>query len=152
MRTDHRLDALYREHADQLWRGVYAYVADRDIASDAVAEAFAQCLRRGDAVRSPRRWLWTTAFRVAAGEMKRRGGLSELRDDRTYETPDRAWALVAALRTLPERQRAAVVLHYYAGYSTAEIGRIVGSSGATVRVHLSRARKRLRDLLEEEDV
>jgi RNA polymerase sigma-70 factor (ECF subfamily) len=151
VRTDSRLDVLYREHADRLWRGVYSYTGDPDVTSDAVAEAFAQCLRRGERVRSPKPWLWQTAFRIAAGEMKRRGELSELKDNRAYETPEKAWALLAALRSLPERQRAVLVLHYYAGYQTGEIGEIVGSSAATVRVHLSRGRKRLRELLEEED-
>jgi RNA polymerase sigma factor (sigma-70 family) len=44
-----------------------------------------------------------------------------------------------------------LVLRYYAGYSVREIAEIVGSTAATVRVHLSRGRRRLRDVLEEED-
>jgi RNA polymerase sigma factor (sigma-70 family) len=59
--------------------------------------------------------------------------------------------LVAALARLSPNQRAALVLHYYAGYPTKEIARILGSSAATVRVHLSRGRKRLRLILEETD-
>ena len=44
-----------------------------------------------------------------------------------------------------------MVLRFYAGYETDEIARLLGSSRATVRVHLSRGRRRLRELLEEED-
>jgi len=50
-------------------------------------------------------------------------------------------------RRLPERQRAAVVLHYYADRSVKEAARIMGTSPAAVGVHLFRARKRLRELL-----
>jgi RNA polymerase sigma factor (sigma-70 family) len=59
--------------------------------------------------------------------------------------------LLSALATLPPKQRAALVLHYYGGYKTREIGLIVGSSPATVRVHLSAGRRRLRTLLEVDD-
>src|SRR6266496_4141512 len=67
------LERLYRDHRDRMWRAVFAFAGDREIANDAVSEAFAQALRRGDEIRSPERWLWRTVFRVAAGELKLRG-------------------------------------------------------------------------------
>jgi RNA polymerase sigma-70 factor (ECF subfamily) len=45
-----------------MWQAVFAFAGDPEVASDAVAEAFAQALRRGDAIRSPERWLWRTVF------------------------------------------------------------------------------------------
>jgi RNA polymerase sigma-70 factor (ECF subfamily) len=150
-KTARAFDLLYREQAHRLWRAIFAYAGDREVASDAVAEAFAQCLRRGDAIRSPKAWLWRVAFRIAAGEMKRRRDQSLLSDDRSYELPESAWELVSALRSLPERQRAVLVLRYYAGYPAREIAGILGTSTATVRVHLSRGRTRLRKLLEVDD-
>jgi RNA polymerase sigma factor (sigma-70 family) len=59
--------------------------------------------------------------------------------------------LVAAFARLSPNQRAALVLHYYVGYSTKEIAGIIGASAATVRVHLSQGRKRIRRILEEHD-
>ena len=47
------VEALYRDDADRLWRAVCAFAGDPDIASEAVAEAYAQALRRGPAVRDP---------------------------------------------------------------------------------------------------
>ena len=35
------------------------------------AEAFAQALRRGTAIRDPRSWVWRAAYRIAAGEKQR---------------------------------------------------------------------------------
>jgi RNA polymerase sigma-70 factor, ECF subfamily len=151
VKSDRSFDVLYREQADRLWRAVFAYTGDREVASDAVAEAFAQSIRRGDALRSPKAWVWRAAFQIAGGEMKRRAAVSPLTDERSYEVSEPAWELIGALRTLPERQRVVLVLRYYAGYSVREIAEIVGSTAATVRVHLSRGRRRLRDLLEEED-
>ena len=51
---------------------MYAYSNDAELASDAAAEAFAQAVRRGTAIRDLRNWVWRTAFRVAAGYLKNR--------------------------------------------------------------------------------
>ena len=54
------------------------------------------------------------------------------------------------LFALPPEDRAAIHLFYYEGYSTDEIARITGQRPGTVRARLSRARGRLRRLLEGE--
>ncbi|HJS26677.1 MAG TPA: hypothetical protein VJ913_06090, partial [Actinomycetota bacterium] len=55
-----------------MWRAVLAFAGDPEVASDAVAEAFAQVLRRGEDVRDPEGWVWRAAFRIASGELKER--------------------------------------------------------------------------------
>jgi len=55
----------------------------------------------------------------------------------------------AALRTLPPRQRTAVVLRYYEALSVEEIAEWTGTTAGTAKAHLSRGRQRLRMLLEE---
>jgi RNA polymerase sigma-70 factor (ECF subfamily) len=145
-----RIERLYRERGDRIWRGLLAFSGDPDIASDAVAEAFAQVLRRGDEVRDPERWVWRAAFRIAAGELKERRKYEVIGVAGSYEMEEPARDLVVALATLSERQRAAVVLHDAAGYPAREVAKIVGSTEAAVRVHLMRGRRRLRDLLKED--
>jgi RNA polymerase sigma-70 factor (ECF subfamily) len=131
-----------------MWQAVFAFAGDREVASDAVAEAFAQALRRGDAIRSPERWLWRSVFRIAAGELKERRRRGIEGTEAVYEMDDLARDLVAALAKLSPNQRAAVVLHHAAGYPAKEIARIIGTTTPAVYVQLSRARKRLRELLE----
>lgn len=150
-RSDRELEELYREHAGRLWRALVAFTGDPEIGSDAMAEAFAQALGRGDELREPLRWVWRVAFRVAAGELKVRRRRLPAVDPRVSELDEPAGELVAALGRLSPNQRATLVLHYYAGYPTREIAAIIGSSPATVRVHLSQGRKRLRRILEELD-
>lgn len=110
-----------------------------------------QAAARGLALHAPERWVWTAAFRIAAGELKVRAGHVALADRSVVDTSEAATELLEALAKLPPKQRAALVLHYYEGYRTREIAEIIGSSAATVRVHLSVGRKRLRDLLEVDD-
>jgi RNA polymerase sigma factor (sigma-70 family) len=69
----------------------------------------------------------------------------------SYEMEVPARELVVALGALSERQRASVVLHDGAGYPAREVGRILGSTEAAIRVHLMRGRRRLRTLLGDVD-
>jgi len=59
-------------------------------------------------------------------------------------------AVVAALRTLPDRQREAVVLRYYADLSEADIAATMGISRGAVKSHTARAMAALKSILEQE--
>lgn len=146
-----RVEAVYREHGPRLWRSLRAFTGDGEIASDALAEAFAQLLRRGSVVRDPLPWVWRTAFRIAAGTMQEQGRQATSSIEPAVELDEPHYALLAALQQLPERQRAVVILHYYADRPVAHVAKILGSSSPAVRVNLMRARRRLRQLLERED-
>ena len=64
------VERVWREQGQKLWRSLAAFTGDPELASDAMAEAFAQALGRGDAVETPDRWIWRAAFRIASGELK----------------------------------------------------------------------------------
>jgi RNA polymerase sigma-70 factor (ECF subfamily) len=139
------VERLYRDEGDRMWRALLAFAGDPEVASDAVAEAFAQALRRGDAIRDPARWVWRTAFRIAAGMLKERRMMEPEQDvGLSYEMDLPARELIEALRQLSPRQRASVVLHHAAGYPVREVAAILGSTPAAVKVHLMRGRDRLR--------
>ena len=59
-------------------------------------------------------------------------------------------AVIAALRGLPDRQREAIVLRYYADLSEAEIAAAMGISRGAVKSHTSRGMTALRAALEQE--
>lgn len=148
------IEALYRAEAGRLFRSLLGAFADQMIAEEAVAEAFAQLIRRGDGVRDPRAWVWRTAFAVARGMARDRGR----RHDQSSRLPVAVPVedvgvpidLFAALGRLSTAQREAVVLRYWAGFSAVEIGRFTSTDPATVRVRLARARRRLRKELEDQ--
>lgn len=151
-RTDERdLEAVYRREGEGLWRALVLATGNPEVASDAVAEAYAQALRRGDALDNPAAWVRHTAFRIAAGEMKRIRALEPLPAEISSEVPEAFSDLWRALASLSQHQRTAVVLADYAGHSHRDIARILGSSVAAVGVHVHRGRKHLRALLEESD-
>jgi RNA polymerase sigma-70 factor (ECF subfamily) len=56
--------------------------------------------------------------------------------------------VLAALRSLPERQRQAVVLHYLTDCPVATVAEVMGVSEGAVKAHLFKARAALRSGLE----
>jgi RNA polymerase sigma-70 factor (ECF subfamily) len=146
----------YVEVRGPLWRALVAWSGEVDVADEAVAEAFAQLLRRGDEVNDPSAWVWRAAFRVAAGDLQQRRGRArrgadpqalELVPSITDRLPDDALDLVEALRSLTDQQRSCIALVDVAGHTAPSAAEILGTSAATVRVQLMRARRQLRTLL-----
>jgi len=51
------LERVYVEQGARLWRALVAHTGDPELASDSVAESFAQALARGDGIREPASWV-----------------------------------------------------------------------------------------------
>jgi RNA polymerase sigma-70 factor, ECF subfamily len=147
------LERLFRETGPVLWRSVYAFTGGRrDITEEAVSEAFARAMANIETIRDPVPWIFRTAYRLAVKEMRReRRQPPAIQKEVEAERPE-LHELMAALRRLSPKQRAAVVLHYQSDLPVAEVARLLGMSPATVKVHLFRGRKRLRELLGTEEV
>ena len=147
--------SLYEQERRTLWRALLAWSGSQDVAEEAVAEAFAQLLRRGQGVLDPKAWIWRTAFKVAAGDLQRRRArpASSLENVEVaapaVALPGDVLDLLAALGPLSEQQRACVALVYVADRSATDAARVLGTSAATVRVQLMRARRSLRTTLTE---
>jgi RNA polymerase sigma factor (sigma-70 family) len=148
--TDHDFDRVYREAGPGLWRALYAFAGGRrDIAEEALAEAFARAVEHQERIRSPVPWIYRIAFRVARRELEeeRRYASTDTEPAELDATPIDLQELVAALRTLSPNQRAAIVLRFEGDLSVSEVADRMGLSSATVRVHIHRGRKKLRALL-----
>lgn len=146
------VERLFREEGPNVWRAVLAYAGGRrEIADEAVAEAFARAIVYEGRIRRPVGWLYQVAFRLAAAEMRlqqRSGGET---GDVAVDPPE-VLGVFEALGRLTPNQRAAVVLFHEVDLPVSEVAHRMGISPATVRVHLFRGRKRLRELLGDEEV
>ena len=58
--------------------------------------------------------------------------------------------VLEAVRSLPKDYREVIYLHYYEGYTAKEIAELWGKSPQSVRTRLTRARKKLKKILGEE--
>lgn len=146
---------VFAEDHHRLWRSLLGYTGDPELASEAVAESFAQALRRGDALHDPRAWVWRTAFRVAGGLLaSSRAVTGDMSSDLAAPDalPDEVVVLLDALNRLTPSDRRVVVLSLVSGLTSQEIGELVGATPIAVRVRLHRARSKLRAALAGDEV
>ncbi|GIE86554.1 RNA polymerase sigma-70 factor, ECF subfamily [Actinoplanes regularis] len=153
-------DEMYAAHYADLTVQLYAYFGDRQEAQDVAQEAFCRALARWNTVAGyddPVAWIRRIAWNLAISRWRRaRTALTFLRRQPAVEpqtagpSPERV-ALVAALGTLPPKQRRAIVLHYLADMSTAEIATRERVAEATVRSWLHRGRSALAAQLDPAD-
>jgi RNA polymerase sigma-70 factor (ECF subfamily) len=133
-------------------RTVYLIVHDRDRAEEITQDAFVELYRRWRTISRydrPGAWVRRIAIRMAVRSVhrdRRRTILEIASDPPTTERPVDL-DLLQAVGSLPPMQRAAVVLYYFEDRPVAELADILGCADATVRVHLSRGRRRLAQLL-----
>ena len=147
-----RVEAVFRCVYRRLWRSLLLFTGDAELASDAVAEAFAQVLRRGDAVDDVEAWVWRSAFRIAGGLAAARSSSTDLGAvDGSVPLTGSLVEFFGLLEDLSPQQRACVALRYVGEYTSPEIGELLGTSASTVRVHLNRAHAALRQTITEAD-
>ncbi|SIT01364.1 RNA polymerase sigma-70 factor, ECF subfamily [Roseivivax lentus] len=108
----------------------------------------------------PSTWIFGIAYRVAMKQrtkLQRRSGDVELDEgmvagqDDTAETVIRGTDLKNALEQLKPELRAVVELTYYNGYLYTEIAEILDCPVGTVQTRMMTARRRLRDILADEE-
>lgn len=148
-------DALYREHAGDLFAYVMTLLRDRPAAEDVTMAAFERAFRRRrtfDRRRgSERAWLYAIARNAALDELRRRKRTAPLfsdpADEQPADVPDplRRTAVHAALAGLDPRERELVLLKFLAGLSNAEIADVVGTSATNVGTRLHRVVLKLRE-------
>ena len=152
------LDELYRAHAAEVYRYVYAVLGNVADAEDVTQTTFVNALRaleRGQQPRKPANWLITIAhnlIRQRFRQQQTRPHPVELdRDVPTPEADDHGPSiddLVRALQRIPETQREALVLRELEGRSYKEIASILGVSVTALETLIFRARRSLADELE----
>jgi RNA polymerase sigma-70 factor (ECF subfamily) len=160
MAADHEfavaLDRLVEHDYVRLVRAVALFSGTMDGAEDAVQEALARALehsRRGRQIDCLEAWVVTAAFNHVRSRFRR----AAYRRPRGYGTEPPGFSsasdaealgsqlldLGAAVRSLPTRQRQAVVMHYYLDQSVSAIGNALRIGEGAVKNALHKARGNL---------
>lgn len=147
---------LVESHADSMARVAVVITGDRDLAADAVQQAWHVAWRRlsqlEDATKL-RSWLITVVANEARQLLrKRRPTVSLEALDVAVAPParDAAIDLANVLGRLTDEDRALLALRYVAGFNSSELAMATGRSASGVRVLLSRLLARLREELGDE--
>lgn len=131
-------------------------ISPRQDAEDAVQDAILAAWEKLDGLRSEeafRAWMMrivVNSCRTAYRKKQRLVLCSEIDAEKTQENEERD-ALWESICALDERMRLPIVLHYYEGFTVAEIARIMGCPKGTVSIRMKRGRDILRRELGEKE-
>lgn len=151
---------LIRRLQDMAVGYAYSILGDFGLAEDATQEAFITAYRELASVREPnafpswvRRLVFTQCHRLIRGKHMKTVALEEARPimstkpnpTEATQTRELREQILAAIRVLPEKEREVTTLFYINGYSVAEVSEFLETPESTVKSHLHRARKKLKE-------
>jgi len=149
------IERLYRERFPRFVQVAQAVVGDRERAVEAVQDGFADAIRSRDGFRGEgplEAWVWRAV--VNAAKKATRQPLVEVGRDveEAYEIPPPVLEASPLVAALPERQRLAVFLRYYADLDYRSIAAALGIEVGTVSASLASAHAAIRKAAKEADV
>ena len=166
---DTAFDELVARHHGKVYAIAYRMTRNREDALDIAQEVFVKAHRgisKWKPIKGFQHWLYRIATNMTIDVMRKRKRRSavivegeDFSADRGSVTPadgpdpvrlleleDIGKRLQAALDTLPERQRAVMMLRYYEDLSIKEIASVLECTEGTVKTHLFRGTGKLRDM------
>ena len=158
---------IVERHSRKLFQSAYRLTGNEQNAEDVVQETFLKAFRnlqRFDGRSQFSTWLYRIAINCAMDLMRkesRRAAREQAEDaadmanlatedprpDRLAASSEAGRAVAKVLRGLSPTERAAFVLRHFEGYSSAEIGRMLGMRAGATRNAVFRAVRKLREAL-----
>lgn len=149
-------EEFFSEQYDPVVRSLTMVFDDRAAAEDAAQVGFERALRRWRTVSGldrPGTWVYVVALRHGRRTLERDKWPEddEIVDEDGFESDviSTMW-IEEALRRLPARQRAAIVLRHLAGLRVKEIAEALGVTEGTIKASLHAAHRNLRVDLEDQ--
>lgn len=153
---DREIVRIVETYSDMLMRIALNRVNSIAEAEDVVQSTFERLMKRQPRFETrehEKAWLIKTAIRICIDEARKnaRHANVPLNEEIAAAYSEESFELLETVRRLPEHDRDAVYLYYYEEYTIREIAKILGEREGTTRSRLSRARKKLRAIMEGED-
>src|SRR2546422_1208891 len=146
---DREFEQFFCSSKDQIFRVLLVVTGDREVAEDAVSEAYTRALALWETVKhhaAPSAWVARTALnyvRSAHRVSARTSSSEDLPELPVSDDPPTDPELLRRLLALPERQREVVALRIVLGLDTKQTAELIGIAEGTVTAHLFRALTRL---------
>lgn len=148
---------LVDTYADLILRVSYQYLKQTCDAEDICQSVFLKYIThdmRFDSVEHEKAWIIRTTINACKDHVKssffrRTVALDDAERIAAPAVPD-SW-LLDMMKALPEKYRISLYLYYYEEYSAREIGQILDVSEHAVTQYLSRGRRKLRNLIIDEE-
>ena len=151
--SDSDIVRIVETYSDMLLRIALNRVKSIPAAEDIVQGVFERLMRRRPIFENrehEKAWLIRTAVNLCLTDLRAesRHGELPLDENIAQDYGEDTFDVLDAVQTLPTPDRYAVYLYYYEGYGVKEIGHLLKEPEGTISSRLSRARKKLKALLE----
>lgn len=152
-RKDREIVRIVETYSDMLMRIALNRVNSIAEAEDVVQSTFERLMRRQPRFENrehEKAWLIKTAIRICIDEARKASKHASvpLNEEITATYSEESFELLDTIRQLPEKDRDAVYLYYYEEYTVKDVAKLLGEREGTTRSRLSRARKKLRAIME----
>jgi len=147
--TSQNTEELYKRHSKMVYRVSFSYLKNTEDTKDAVSEIFLKLIQTKIAFQTAeheKAWLLRTTINYCKDFLKnwRRKKVNTNIDDYSNiesENPFKNYEVLTAVMELPDKYKYVIHLHYYEGYTSQEISKILKKPHSTIRYHLQEARK-----------
>ena len=151
--SDSDIVRIVETYSDMLLRIALNRVKSIPAAEDIVQGVFERLMRRRPIFENrehEKAWLIRTAVNLCLTDLRAESRHGELPRDENIaqDYGEDTFDVLDAVQTLPVQDRYAVYLYYYEGYGVKDIGKLLKEPEGTISSRLSRARKKLRAILE----
>ncbi len=141
---------FYKRNAKNIYRICFLYLKNHHDTEDAVQTCFVKAFENHIKFDNPaheRAWLAVTAANICKSILRKRHKkdiyIEDLPQEPVWQESGNKDVLIAVMN-LPDKYKDIVYLHYYEGYSTAEVANILSMKDSTVRCYLRRSRELLK--------
>jgi RNA polymerase sigma-70 factor (ECF subfamily) len=148
------IEIIYKTHVNTVYRVCFTYMKNPADTEDAVSDTFIRLMKHTPVLQSEeheKAWLIRTAVNVCKDSLKHSRRKQANIDDYaetlaappSFEVDD----ISHAITQLPDKYKSVVYLHYFEGYTSVEIAKMLGKTDSTIRYFLAQARKILKESL-----
>lgn len=145
------------KYQDNVFRAAFSICRNPEDAKDIVQDTFLKYFesnRQFESEEHIKAWLLKTAINKSKNTLRtfwhrNRSTFEDYMDQLPFQEPEDQ-EMLETVMSLPEAYRIVIYLYYYEDYSVKEIAKVLGKPENTIKSHLYRARKTLKDILKED--
>jgi RNA polymerase sigma-70 factor (ECF subfamily) len=148
------IENIYKAHVNTVYRVCFTYMKNAPDTEDCVSDTFIKLMKKLPPLENAeheKAWLIRTAANICKDSLKHSRRKNEnlddyaekLSTDSSFEVDD----VSRAVTELPDKYKSCVYLHYFEGYTSVEIAKMLKKTDSTVRYFLAQARKILKERL-----
>lgn len=147
--TNSDFENIYNRNVETVYRICFVYMKNKTDAEDMTQNTFIKYLRYNpnfESLEHEKAWFIVTSTNICKNHFKSWWNKNITLDDEfEVKTNDKKDETLELVLNLPTKYKQVIYMHYYEGYSTVEIAKLLDMNESTIRTYLLKGRKILKD-------